>query len=167
MSLSLFQSHWGQEVIFEVADAKFWIWFSFCKFLFRIIIVIGFKVVWPRQPQWPRKGVREFFQKLHFWNQCIPVKKMSYIPASRSNFFTKSLHRGGVLAIFIENEKKNTWCFQMINYRQKSTLFLLIFPSSHLIFIGTSNKYNFSNVVITFWNNPIYPLVFKFHAWVK
>ena len=96
-SLSPFRGCWGQEVIFQVAEAKFWVSSSFYKFSFRIFVVLDFEVVWPRRPQRPRKGVREFFQKLHFWNQCIPAKKLSYVPASRLKFFTKSLHRGGVI----------------------------------------------------------------------
>ena len=29
-------------------------------------------------PQWPRNGLNEFFQKIHFSNQCIKLSKMSY-----------------------------------------------------------------------------------------
>ena len=36
------------------------------------------KVVWPWRPQ---KGPRDFFQKFHFWNQCLPTKKMRYVTA--------------------------------------------------------------------------------------
>ena len=94
------KNHWAPakvvEVIFKVAEAKFWISSSFYKFSFRIFVVLDFEVVWPRRLQRLQKGVWEFFQKLCFWNQCIPVKKMSYVPALRSKFFTKSLHRGGV-----------------------------------------------------------------------
>ena len=50
-SLSPFRGRWGQEVIFEVTEAKFWISSSFNKFSFRIFIVLDCKVVWPRQPQ--------------------------------------------------------------------------------------------------------------------
>ena len=32
-------------------------------------------------PQWPRKWLSEFFQKLHFLNQCIKLRKMSYSSA--------------------------------------------------------------------------------------
>jgi hypothetical protein len=85
-SLSPFGGRWDQEVIFEVAEAKFWISSSFNKFSFRIFVVLGFEVVWPRWPRRPRRGVREIFQKLHFWNQCIPTKKMSYVPSLRSTF---------------------------------------------------------------------------------
>ena len=85
-SLSHFRGRWGQEVIFEVAEAKFWISSSFNKFWFRIFVVLGFKVVWPQRPRRPQKGLREFFQKLHFWNQGIPTKKMRYVTASWSKF---------------------------------------------------------------------------------
>ena len=94
--LSLFWGHWGQEVIFEVIEAKFWISSTFNEFWFRIFIVLSFEVVWPQRPRRPLKEPRECFQKLQFWNQCIPAKKMSYVPALRSKFFTKSLHRGGL-----------------------------------------------------------------------
>ena len=42
-----------QEVIFEVAEAKFWISSNFYKFSFRIFVVLGFEVIWPRRPQRP------------------------------------------------------------------------------------------------------------------
>ena len=29
-------------------------------------------------PQWPRKWLNEFFQKIHFLNQCIKLRNMSY-----------------------------------------------------------------------------------------
>ena len=34
----------------------------------------------------PQKGIREFVQKLHFWNQGVPTKKMRYVTASWSKF---------------------------------------------------------------------------------
>ena len=100
-SLGPFWGRWCQEVIFEVAKAKFWISSIFYKFSFRIFIVLGFEVVWPRRPQRPRRGVREFFQKLHFWNQCIPAKKMSYVQASRSKFsLNLSTEEGWVKTVY-------------------------------------------------------------------
>ena len=54
-------------------------------FSFRIFIILSFDAVWP-QRTWPQKGLREFFQKLHFWNQCIPRKKIRYVIASWSTF---------------------------------------------------------------------------------
>ena len=66
-SFSHFRGHWGQEVIFEVAKAKFWISSSFNKFWFRIFVVLDFKVVWPQQPPWPRKRPFLTFQKCNFW----------------------------------------------------------------------------------------------------
>jgi hypothetical protein len=81
-----FRGRWGQEVIFEVAEAKLLISSSSYKFSFRIFVVWGFKVVWPRQPQQPQKVLRDFFQKLHFWNQCIPRKKMRHVSAFLSKF---------------------------------------------------------------------------------
>ena len=85
-SLSPFRGRWGQEVIFEVAEAKFWISSSFDRFWFRIFVVLGFEVVWPQRPRRPQKGLSEFFQKLHFWNQCIKLRKMSYSSALWSKF---------------------------------------------------------------------------------
>jgi hypothetical protein len=41
---------------------------------------------WPQRPWRPQKGLRAFFQKLHFWNQCIPMKKMRCVTASWSKF---------------------------------------------------------------------------------
>ena len=48
-------------------------------------------------PQWPRKWLSDFFQKLHFQNQCIPTKKMRYssVPnrrACRFIIFEKKIH---------------------------------------------------------------------------
>ena len=71
-----FQGRWGQIVDF----------IYFYKFSFRIFVILGFEVIWPRQPHWPQKGLREFFQKLHFWNQCIPRKEMRNVSALSSKF---------------------------------------------------------------------------------
>ena len=68
-SLSPFQDCWGQEVIFEVTEAKFWISSTFNKFWFRIFVVLDFEAVWPRRPPWPRKRPFLTFQK---WPQIIP-----------------------------------------------------------------------------------------------
>ena len=74
------------EAIFEVAEAKFWISSIFNGFSFRIFVILSFEVVWPQRPRRPQKGLREFFQKLHFWNQCVPTKKMRYVTALWSKF---------------------------------------------------------------------------------
>ena len=66
------------EVIFEVAEAKFWISSSFYKFSFRIFVILDFEVVWPRRPRRPQKEPSEYFQPLHFWNQWVPLIKMHY-----------------------------------------------------------------------------------------
>ena len=107
--------------------AKFWTSSSFYKFSFRIFVVLDFEVVWPRRPQRPRKGVREFFQKLHFWNQCIPAKKMSYVLALRSKFFTKSLHRGGVGYV-------NRKMLELLLNAVKSLIFRLFLYVMHIEF---------------------------------
>jgi hypothetical protein len=83
-SLSPFRGCWGQEVIFVVAEANFWILSSFYKFSFIIFVLLGCEVVWPWQPQRPQKGLRDFFQKLNFWNQCIPRKKIRHVSAFSS-----------------------------------------------------------------------------------
>ena len=80
-SLSPFWGCWGQEVIFEVAEAKFWISSSFYKFSFRIFVILDFEVVWPRRPRRPQNGPSECFQKLHFWNQGIKLRKMRHVSA--------------------------------------------------------------------------------------
>ena len=69
-------------VIFELAEAKFWNSSSS-----QISVVLGFKVVWPWWPPRPHKGPREFFQKLHFRNQCIPTKKIWYVTALSEKFY--------------------------------------------------------------------------------
>jgi hypothetical protein len=78
--------HWAPSEILEVAEAKFWISSIFNGFSFKIFVILSFEVVWPQQPWRPQKGLREFFQKLHFWNQCFPTKKMRYVTASWSKF---------------------------------------------------------------------------------
>ena len=50
-SLSPFWGCWGQEVIFEVAEAKFWISSSFYKFSFIIFVVFGFNSHLTWQPE--------------------------------------------------------------------------------------------------------------------
>ena len=42
-SLSPFRGHWGQEVIFEVDEAKFWISSSFHRFSFKNFHLFGFQ----------------------------------------------------------------------------------------------------------------------------
>ena len=80
--------HWAHSEVVEVkrsfsrsAEAEFWISSSFYKFSFRIFGILDFEVVWPRRPPCPRNGPSECFQKLHFWNQCIPRKKMRHVSA--------------------------------------------------------------------------------------
>ena len=36
---------------------------------------MGFEVVWPRRPWRPQKELGEYFQRLHFWNQWVPLIK--------------------------------------------------------------------------------------------
>ena len=74
------------EAIFEVAEAKIWISSIFDEFSFRIFTVLSFEVVWPQRPRRPQKGPSEFFQKLHFWNQCVQTKKMRYVTTLSSTF---------------------------------------------------------------------------------
>ena len=71
---------------FWCPEANFWISSIFNGFSYRIFFILSFKVVWPQQPLRPQKGLREFFQKLHFWNQCVLTKKMRYVTASWSKF---------------------------------------------------------------------------------
>ena len=61
-SLSPFQGPWGQEAIFEVAEAKFWISSIFNEFSFRI------------------------FSKITFLKSVRSNKKMRYVTASWSKF---------------------------------------------------------------------------------
>ena len=42
----------------------------------RIVVVSSFEVLWPRWPRRPRKELGEYFQRLHFWNQWVPLIKM-------------------------------------------------------------------------------------------
>ena len=85
--------HWAPSEILEVKRPfsrsrrpNFGFHLFFNGFSFRIFVILSFEVVWPQRPRRPQKGLREFFQKLHFWNQCVPTKKMRYVTASWSKF---------------------------------------------------------------------------------
>ena len=108
-----------QEVIFEVAEAKFWISSNFNGFSFRIFVILSFEVFWPQRPRRPQKGLREFFQKLHFWNQCVPTKKMRYVTALWSKFslnlFTEEVWPGIVRYAERNGNWKGFWCWYIIN----------------------------------------------------
>ena len=83
-SRGYFRGHWGQ----------IWISSSFYKFSFRIFVVVGFEVVWPRRPQQPQKGLREFFLKVTFLKSVHSKEKDEVCLCF---LVTKSLHRGGVI----------------------------------------------------------------------
>ena len=85
--------HWALSEILEVKRPfsrsrrpNFGFHLIFMSFVFRIFVVLRFEVVWPRRPRRPQKGPDEFFQKLHFRNQCFPRKKMRYVTTSSSKF---------------------------------------------------------------------------------
>ena len=82
-SLRTFRGSWGQEVILEVGEAKFWNSSNFHRFSLEDL---SFEVVWHRRPRRPQKGPREFFQKLQFRNQWVPTKKMRFVTAFWSMF---------------------------------------------------------------------------------
>ena len=86
-SLSAFWGHWGQEVIFEVAEAKFWIPSTFYKFSFRIFCVLCFEVVWPQRPRRPQKGLRNFFKNNIFEISAFQGKRwgVSQLPGQNFN----------------------------------------------------------------------------------
>ena len=69
-----------QKVIFKVAEAKFWILSSYYKFSYRILVVLGFKVVWPWWPQWPQKGLRDFFFENMFLKSVHSKKRDEACP---------------------------------------------------------------------------------------
>ena len=69
---------WGLEVVLEATEAKISKSSSFITFHNRIFVVLSFEVVWPRRPRRPRKELGEYFQRLHFWNQFVPLIKMHY-----------------------------------------------------------------------------------------
>ena len=61
----------------------------------RIFVVSSFKVVWPRHP---RKELGEYFQRLYFWNQYVPLIKMHCRVRYLLNFGLK-IRSGQVWAI--------------------------------------------------------------------
>ena len=88
-SPSPFWGRWGQEVIFEVAEAKFVFHLVFRYFHLEFSSFMVFNEIWTLiliRPWWPQKGLGEFFQKLNFWNRYIPTKKMRYVTTFLSNF---------------------------------------------------------------------------------
>ena len=72
------QGCWGLEVIFEVTKAKISKSFNFNTFYNRIFVILNFEVVWPQRPRRPWKEPSEYFQRLRFWNQFVPLIKMHY-----------------------------------------------------------------------------------------
>jgi hypothetical protein len=63
-----FRGHRGQN--FKITNH------SFMTFHNIIFVILGFEVVWHRQPRQPQKELGEYFQRLHFWNQWVPLIKM-------------------------------------------------------------------------------------------
>ena len=64
--------------VFRIRQSKFQNHLIFITFYNRIFVVLNFEVVWPRRPRRPRKEPSEYFQRLHFWNQFVPLIKMHY-----------------------------------------------------------------------------------------
>ena len=73
----------------EVVEVKFWNSSSFCEFSSKIFVDFGFwwnSKIHHRLTSLTSEGAQGIFQKLHFWNQRIPRKKMRYFSA----LFSKS-----------------------------------------------------------------------------
>ena len=77
-----------QNYIFEISGLHWSKWAIACliwkTFIFQIcyqprrLDVENLKnesFVWPRRPRRPRKELGEYFQRLHFWNQWVPLIK--------------------------------------------------------------------------------------------
>ena len=64
----------------------------FITFHNKIFVVMSFEVVWPRRP---RKEPCEYFQRLHFSNQWVPLVKMHYRVRYSLDFDLK-IHSGQV-----------------------------------------------------------------------
>ena len=85
--------HWAPSEVLEVKRPfsrsrrpNFGFHLFLMSFHLEFSFFLGFEVIWPQQPRRPQKGLREFFQKLHFWNQCVPRKKMRCVTAFWSKF---------------------------------------------------------------------------------
>ena len=87
---SLFEKfHLAPSEVIEVKNSFSRSWrpsFVFHLVFTRISVVFSFDEFWPRLPGRPRKGVREFFQKIQFREVWIPTIKMSYVLALKWNF---------------------------------------------------------------------------------
>ena len=68
--------------IFKISGFDWSKWAIDCPilktFIFQIFNILSFEVVWPWWPRRPRKEPSENFQRLHFWNQFVPLIKMQY-----------------------------------------------------------------------------------------
>ena len=95
-TLSHFRGCWGQEVIFEVIEAKFWISFSFYMFSFRIFVILHFEVVWPWRTSASSEWAQWIFSKITFLKSVHSKEKDDACLSFLEEIFTKSVHRGGV-----------------------------------------------------------------------
>ena len=80
------KKNWAPSEVIEVKRS-----FSRPNFVFHLVFTsfyleLSAFCVWPQQPRRPQKGLREFFQNLHFWNQCVPRKKVRCVAGSWSQF---------------------------------------------------------------------------------
>jgi hypothetical protein len=85
--------HWPPSEVAEVAEVKRPRNSKWWKFQMKTHLKQMKSKFWPRRPRkWPwrprgsRKGLSEFFQKIHSLNQGKALRKMSYSSAFSSNF---------------------------------------------------------------------------------
>ena len=150
-SLSPFWDPRGRRDHFRGREAKFWILSIFNGFSFRIFVILSFEVVWPQRTRRPQKGLREFFQKVHFWNQCVPTKKMRYVTAlwsKRASLLgNEETHLVGDSTVF---EIENPNLEQRSIFAKKSTLFYVRITILVIQGVKTSKNHCFE------WFFPLY-----------
>ena len=89
---------------------------------------------WPRRPRGSRKGLSEFFQKIHFLNQGKALRKMSYSLASDQTFKITSFQHflGG-----LEDTELKTGNNKSLTRKQSYSLFFSVLcPDLKNVFFG-------------------------------
>ena len=92
-----FLGPWGQDVIFEVAEAKFWILSIFYEFSFKLSLS-GFQGYLTSATSATSERAQGIFSKITFSLSVVCSNKKDEVSHGfLVNIFTISLHRGGVI----------------------------------------------------------------------
>ena len=111
--------------IFNIQPPRLLIFITFYN---RIFVVLNFEVVWPRRPRRPRKEPSEYFQRLHFWNQFVPLIKMHYRVRYSLDFDLKSRSGQGCATKNLKNLLLQIRAILGSNYTVFIKFFMLFYP---------------------------------------